>query len=162
MYFSLNIFEILIPHCSKTAWIVPFVVMNFLEIFFIQTQISWLYGHLKVEFCLKTPKSMMRFDRVPSIFLNISGSLYVTNDLNFHNQSMFWWISNFWPPLLASEAFEKNIFTYLIWLHLVWGAKIRFFLKIFVNYLEAPGALETFRGHNLAAQLWPLDSWQIC
>ena len=30
---------------------------------------------------------MIRFDKVPSTFLNISGSFYITNDLNFHNQS---------------------------------------------------------------------------
>ena len=63
---SVNIFQILIPHfmkvgglyfCFKTAWmIVPYVVMNFLEIFFIQTQISWHAEHFKVEFCPNHPK----------------------------------------------------------------------------------------------------------
>ena len=50
--------------------------------------------------------------------------------------------------LLASEAVEKNIFvlsifSHLIWLQLVSGAKIRFY-NIFANYLEPPRGL---RGH---------------
>ena len=50
--------------------------------------------------------------------------------------------------LLASEAVEKNIFvlsifSQLIWLQLVSGAKIRFY-NIFANYLEPPRSL---RGH---------------
>ena len=47
--------------------------------------------------------------------------------------------------ILASEAVEKNIFvwrifSHCIWLHLVSGAKIKFF-NIFANYLEAPKGL---------------------
>ena len=53
---------------------------------------------------------MMRFDRVPSTFLNISGSFYVTYDLNFHNQSTFWWISNFWPPFWPQRPLKKTFF----------------------------------------------------
>ena len=131
------------------AWmIVLHVGISNPEEFFTQPKISWLYGHLKVEFCPKTPKSRMRFDKVPPTFLNISGSFYVTNDPYFQNSSTFWWISNFWPPFWPQRPLKKNIFvlsifSHLIWLQLVSGAKIRFY-NIFVNYLEAPRGL---RGH---------------
>ena len=62
--------------------------------------------------------------------------------------------------LLASEAVEKNIFvlsifSHLIWLQLVSGAKIIFY-NMFANYLEPPKGL---RG-NLEA-IWKLFFWPL-
>ena len=59
------------------------------------------------------------------------------------NSSTFWWIENFWPPfwLLKKNIFVLSIFSHLIWLKFVSGAKIRFY-NIFANYIEAPRGLK--------------------
>ena len=90
----INICSFLKPHIVKVGgggprigpktalMIVLHVGISNPEEFFTQPKISWLYGNLKVEFCLKTTKSRMRLEAIWKLFFwPLKAKLWAINGL---------------------------------------------------------------------------------